>query len=113
MTFILFIITASIFLTLDKKGPGGHAFEFIYFSSTFWIQFNPNSTTFLLAAEVYPTPIRTTAHEVSVAVGKLGALAAIVLYNYIGSKTKFWVVSWFGLLGFCLTIFFIPDNAIG
>lgn len=110
MSFILFIIAASIFPILDKKGPGAHAFEFIYFFSSFWIQFGPNSTTFLLAAEVYPVEVRGTAHGVSAAVGKLGALAATVLYNYIGNRTKFWVVSWFGLLGFILTMLFIPDT---
>ena len=110
MTFMLFIIAASIFPILDKKGPGAHAFEFIYFFSSFWIQFGPNSTTFLLAAEVYPSPVRATAHGVSAAVGKLGALAATVLYNYIGSRTKFWVVSWFGLIGFIFTVVFIPDT---
>ena len=41
---------------------------------------------------------------------QLGALAATVLYNYIGSRTKFWVVSWFGLIGFLLTVVFIPDT---
>ncbi len=127
MSFILFIIAAGAFPILNKKGPGGKAFEFIYFFSSFWIQFGPNSTTFLLAGEVYPAPVRATAHGFSAAVGKLGALAATVLYNYIGSRTKFWVstalyplnrvadfriqvVSWFGLIGFILTIVFIPDT---
>lgn len=110
VSFILFIIAAGLFPKLDKKGPGGHAFEFIYFFSSFWIQFGSNSTTFLVAGEVYPAPIRATAHGVSAAVGKLGALTATVLYNYIGSRTKFWVVSWFGLIGFCLTLVFILDT---
>ena len=110
MSFILFIIAAAIFPILDKKGAGGHAFEFIYFFSSFWIQFGPNSTTFLLAGEVYPAPVRATAHGFSAAVGKCGALTATVLYNYIGSRTKFWVVSWFGLIGFTLTLIFIPDT---
>jgi MFS family permease len=110
MSFILFIIAASIFPTLNQKGPGAHGFEFIYFFSSFWIQFGPNSTTFLVAGEVYPSPVRATAHGVSAAVGKLGALAATVLYSYIGARTKFWVVSWFGLIGFILTIVFIPDT---
>ena len=110
MSFIPFIVAASIFSILDKKGPGAHAFEFIYFFSSFWIRFGPNSTTFLLAAEVYPAPILATAHGLSAAVGKLGALAATVLYNYIGSRTKFWVVSWFALLSFCFTILFILDT---
>jgi hypothetical protein len=32
------------------------------------------------------------------------------LYNYIGARTKFWVVSWFGLIGFILTFIFIPNT---
>lgn len=91
MSFILFIIAAAAFPVLNKKGPGSHAFEFIYFFSSFWLQFGPNSTTFLIAGEVYPAPVRATAHGASAAVGKLGALAATVLYNYIGARTKFWV----------------------
>ncbi|KAK5038099.1 hypothetical protein LTS07_001567 [Exophiala sideris] len=110
MSFILFIIAAAAFPILDKKGPGGHAFEFIYFFSSFWIQFGPNSTTFLLAGEVYPASVRATAHGFSAAIGKCGALSATIIYNYIGSRTKFWVVSWFGLIGFILTIVFIPDT---
>lgn len=59
------------------------------------LRFGPNCTTFLVAAEVYPASIRATAHGVSAAVGKLGALAPTILYNYIGNQTKFWVVSRF------------------
>ncbi|KIW26445.1 uncharacterized protein PV07_09539 [Cladophialophora immunda] len=110
MSFILFIIAAGLYPVLDVKGPGGKAFEFIYFFSSFWIQFGPNSTTFLVAGEVYPAPIRATAHGFSAAVGKLGALCATIIYNYIGGRTKFWVVSWFGLIGFIVTILFIPDT---
>lgn len=47
------------------------------------------SLQMLLAAEAYPSPIRATAHGVSAAIGKLDALTAVVLYNYIGSNTKF------------------------
>ena len=110
MNFVLFIIAAAIFPKLDTMGAGAHGFEFIYFFSSFWIQFGPNSTTFLVAGEVYPAPVRATAHGLSAAMGKCGALTATVLYNYFGSRTKFWVVCWFGLIGFCLTVVFIPDT---
>jgi len=108
--FALFIAGAAAYDTLTKPGSGVKLFQFIYFFSSFWNQFGPNSTTFLLAAEVYPTSIRSTAHGFSAAWGKLGALAPAILYNYIGNHTKFWVVSWFGLLGFLLTVVFIPDT---
>ncbi|GAC97990.1 potential glycerophosphoinositol permease [Pseudozyma hubeiensis SY62] len=108
--FILFIIGAALFNPLTKPGGGVKAFQAIYFLSSFFNQFGPNSTTFLLAAEVFPASIRATSHGVSAAVGKLGALAPAVLYNYIDNHTKFWVVSWFGLLGWILTMVFIPDT---
>ena len=38
------------------------------------VQFGPNCTTFLLAGELYPTDVRTTAHGTSAGVAKLGAL---------------------------------------
>ena len=109
MNFILFIIAATIFPSLDARGAGPHGFEFIYFFSSFWIQSGPNSTTFLVAAEVYPVPVRATAHGLSAAVGKCGALTATVLYNYRGPRANFRVVYWFGVIGFCLTVVSIPD----
>lgn len=87
-----------------------HAFQAMYFLSSFFNQFGPNSVTFLVAAEVFPTPIRATAHGFSAAVGKLGALLASVLYNYIDTQTKFHVVPWFGLAGALLTLLFLPDT---
>lgn len=108
--FLLFIIGAAMFNTLTKPGSGIKAFQAIYFLSSFFNQFGPNSTSFLLAAEVFPASIRATSHGVSAAVGKLGALAPAILYNYIDNHTKFWVVSWFGLLGWILTMVFIPDT---
>lgn len=33
-----------------------------------------------------------------------------VLYNYIGNRTKFWFVCWFGLVAFVLTLVFVPDT---
>jgi hypothetical protein len=112
MSFILYITAAGAFDSLytGPFTPGARGFIFIYFFSSFWSQFGPNSTTFLLAAEVYPAQVRSTAHGLSAAVGKLGALTSTVLYNYIDTRTKFWVVCWFGLIGFVLTIIFIPDT---
>lgn len=61
------------------------------------------------AAEVYPTSVRATAHGLSAATGKIGALLPTVIFNYIGNSTKFWVVCWAGLLGFLVTALFVPD----
>jgi sugar phosphate permease len=107
--FILFIVPAFHYAYYTSK-KGVHAFQAMYFLSSFFNQFGPNSVTFLVAAEVYPTPIRATAHGFSAAVGKLGALTAAILYNYIDTQTKFYVVPWFGLAGAILTFVFLPDT---
>jgi hypothetical protein len=49
-------------------------------------------------------------YDVSAAERKLGALAATVLYNYIGASLEFWVISCFNLVDFMLKIFFVPDG---
>jgi len=72
--------------------------------------FGPNSTSFLVAAEVYPTAVRASAHGFSAAVGKLGALTAAIMYAYISIQQKFYVVPWFGLLGMLVTAIFLPDT---
>jgi sugar phosphate permease len=73
--FICFIIPAALYDTLLKPGAGLAVFQFLYFFSSFWNQFGPNATTFLVAAECYPASVRATAHGFSAAWGKLGALA--------------------------------------
>ena len=108
--FIIFIISAAKYDELTKPGAPVKVFQFLYFFSSFWSQFGPNGTTFLLAAELYPAPVRATAHGFSAACGKLGALVPAVVYNYTGNQTKFWIVTWFGLIGFALTVLFVADT---
>jgi hypothetical protein len=109
MCFILFIVPAFHY---EYYTSAEHIKEFqvMYFLSSFFNQFGPNCVTFLVAAEVFPTPIRATAHGISAAAGKAGALLASVLYNYIDTQTKFYVVPWFGLAGVVLTLAFLPDT---
>ena len=107
--FVLFIVPAFNY-TYFTSVQGIRAFQAMYFLSSFFNQFGPNSVTFLVAAEVFPTAVRASAHGFGAAIGKLGALTAAVLYNYIDTKTKFLVVPWFGLLGMVLTWVFLPDT---
>ena len=109
MDFILFVVPGFHY-KYYSSAKHIHAFQAMYFLSSFFNQFGPNSVTFIVAAEVYPTAVRATAHGFSAACGKLGALTAAILYNYIGTQTKFYVVPWFGLGGMLLTILFLPDT---
>uniref|UniRef100_A0A8H7TNM5 Major facilitator superfamily (MFS) profile domain-containing protein n=1 Tax=Bionectria ochroleuca TaxID=29856 RepID=A0A8H7TNM5_BIOOC len=109
MCFLMFVIPA--FRYKYYTSPEGiHSFQAMYFISSFFNQFGPNSVTFLVAGEVFPTPVRATAHGFSACIGKSGALLASVLYAYIDDQTKFYVVPWFGLAGMLLTWLFLPDT---
>ncbi|KAL3156851.1 hypothetical protein ABBQ38_001120 [Trebouxia sp. C0009 RCD-2024] len=108
---ILFYIAAAVYPSLTSK-KGLPTFQFIYFFSSFWGQFGPNCTTFLLAGELYPTEVRTTAHGISAGVAKLGALWATIWFNYeplLVSRNKFWATATFNVVGFFLTLVFLPD----
>ena len=107
--FICFVIPAFNYKYYSGK-KGIHKFQAMYFISSFFGQFGANSVTFLVAAEVYPTPVRASAHGFSAAIGKLGALTAAVLYNYIDPQQRFYVVPWFGLAGALITLIFLPDT---
>jgi hypothetical protein len=109
LDFVLFVVPAFHY-QYYRSAPHIHAFQAMYFLSSFFNQFGPNCVTFLVAAEIYPTAIRASAHGFSAACGKLGALFAAVLYNYIDTQTKFYVVPWFGLAGVVLTVVFLPDT---
>jgi len=108
MDFILFMVPAFNFEYYTSEA---HISEFqtMYFLSSFFHQFGANCVTFLVAGEVYPTSVRATAHGISAAVGKLGAVLATVLYNYIDDQQKFHFAPWFGLAGMVVTFFFLPD----
>ncbi|KAK9321547.1 major facilitator superfamily domain-containing protein [Lipomyces orientalis] len=109
MDFILFVVPGFHYKYYTQK-EHITAFQAMYFLSSFFNQFGPNSVTFLVAAEVFPTSVRATAHGIGAASGKLGALFASVLYNYITTQQKFYVVPWFGLLGMVVTFVFMPDT---
>ena len=88
MDFILFLFGAIFFESLQRPGTNIKIFQAMFYASSFFQQFGPNCVTFLVAAEVFPTSIRSTAHGVSAAIGKLGALAPTILYHYIDNREQ-------------------------
>lgn len=59
--FICFTIPAFNY-SYYSSIEGIHKFQAMYFLSSFFNQFGPNAVTFLVAAEVFPTPVRASAH---------------------------------------------------
>ncbi len=66
-------------------------FLLLFGASYFFAEFGPNTTTFVMAAECYPTSVRTTGHGLSAGIAKLGAFMGVYLFPQISEA--------FGLTG--------------
>ncbi|KAJ1292486.1 hypothetical protein BS78_02G395100 [Paspalum vaginatum] len=60
----------------DLKNKYTALFAIFYALTFFFANFGPNSTTFVLPAELFPTRVRSTCHAISAASGKAGAIVA-------------------------------------
>ena len=85
-------------------------FQFLYFFSTFWGQFGPNATTYVVPGEVFPTDVRAFFHGISAATGKLGAIAASQVFASASITTIFYVSSGCGFFGVLFTWLLLPDT---
>ncbi|PBK75506.1 phosphate permease [Armillaria solidipes] len=78
MLTIIFVIMGFAYDALTKTKSASNAFVFLYCLANFFQNFGPNTTTFVIPGEVFPTRYRSTAHGISAASGKLGAIVAQV-----------------------------------
>ncbi|KAJ7716744.1 phosphate transporter [Mycena maculata] len=89
---ILFICMGFGYDKMLESTSGKNAFVFLYCLTNFFQNFGPNVTTFVIPGEVFPTRYRSTAHGISAASGKLGAIVAQVGFGNmvnIGGTNKF------------------------
>lgn len=95
-----FIMLTAIFVCMGfgyekmtKGTPAAlKAFVFLFCLANFFQNFGPNTTTFVIPGEAFPTRYRSTAHGISAASGKLGAIVAQVGFSQlkdIGGKNAF------------------------
>ncbi len=88
-------------------------FLVLYGVSYFFAEYGPNTTTFVLAAELFPVNLRTTGHGLSAGTAKVGAfLGALIfpifLHNY-GLHGTLMITFFFSLAGLLLTTFCIKE----
>jgi PHS family inorganic phosphate transporter-like MFS transporter len=91
LTF-LFVILGFGFDKLNANSNTKKGFVFLYCLANFFQNFGPNVTTFVIPGEIFPTRYRSTAHGISAATGKLGAIVAQVGFSQlkdIGGSNKF------------------------
>jgi len=64
--------------TEHKRG-----FAVMYGMTTFFANFGPNTTTFIIAAEIFPARLRSTCHGISGAFGKVGAIIGVFGFGLV------------------------------
>ncbi|RDW73679.1 putative inorganic phosphate transporter 1-6 cotransporter [Coleophoma crateriformis] len=78
---ILFIVIGFAYNHLSP-----HALLALYVLAQFFFNFGPNSTTFIVPGECFPTRYRSTSHGISAASGKVGAIIAQCVFGPLRTK---------------------------
>ncbi|KAL1924999.1 uncharacterized protein VTP21DRAFT_4653 [Calcarisporiella thermophila] len=112
---VIFLILGGAFNQI--KNSSIPAFIVLFTLAQFFTNFGPNSTTFIVPGEVFPTRYRSTGHGISAASGKLGAIVAQIGFSQlkdIGGKNAFIdkLLIIFGIIMFLglLFTFLIPET---
>jgi PHS family inorganic phosphate transporter-like MFS transporter len=88
-------------------------FVALYCLNYFFTEFGPNTTTFVLPAEIFPMSVRTTSHGISATVGKVGAAIGTfsfpLLQARFGLPGPMWVAGLCCLGGLAVTWFLLPE----
>jgi MFS transporter, PHS family, inorganic phosphate transporter len=86
----------------------------IFGLSYFFVEFGPNTTTFVLPSEVFPVSMRTTGHGTAAGIGKLGAFIGVFLVpflqEHVGLQGMLGVAAAASVAGFAIT-FLLPEPA--
>lgn len=89
-------------------------FLLIFGLSYFFIEFGPNTTTFVLPSEIFPVSMRTTGHGIAAGIGKLGAFIGVFLVpqlqKSIGLRGMLLVAGGSAVAGYLLTLV-LPEPA--
>jgi MFS family permease len=83
------------------------AFIAIFGLSYLFVEFGPNTTTFVLPSEIFPVSARTTGHGISAGVGKLGAFLGVfvvpALETRLGLRPMLAIAAGSAVVGILLT----------
>jgi PHS family inorganic phosphate transporter-like MFS transporter len=81
MLTILFVVIGFAYHKLPTNGLLA-----LYVLAQFFFNFGPNSTTFIVPGECFPTRYRSTSHGISAASGKVGAIIAQVVFGPLRTR---------------------------
>ncbi|THW16860.1 inorganic phosphate transporter [Aureobasidium pullulans] len=112
--FVLFLVIGTSYRKLMDTQRSS-VLVVLYILTQIFFNFGPNTTTYIIPAEVFPTRYRCTAHGISAAFGKLGAVLSQCILGWItgsikDNKTYLLVFSAFMLVGLVMTVYWIPHS---
>ncbi|KAL2946545.1 hypothetical protein AAZX31_20G020000 [Glycine max] len=106
-----------------KEHHKNKVFMVLYGLAFFFANFGPNTTTFIVPAELFPARFRSSCHGISGAVGKVGAIIGSVGFLWashrkkedgypkgIGMKVSLIILGGVCLLGMVITYFFTRET---
>jgi PHS family inorganic phosphate transporter-like MFS transporter len=95
---VLTIVLAVLSLGYDYFLAHPTGFIVLYTIANFFFNFGPNTTTFVIPGEVFPTRFKSFAHGISAAFGKLGAIIGIQLVAPFFKKNAAVVMGVFSMI---------------
>ncbi|KAF9356483.1 Inorganic phosphate transporter pho84, partial [Mortierella sp. AD094] len=117
-----FVMSCILFCALgfaydEIRNASSILFIVLFALTQFFQNFGPNSTTFIIPGEVFPTRYRSTGHGIAAGSGKLGAIIAQVGFSRMkdnggpnaGIPTLLKIFALFMLIGLLVT-FLIPET---
>nr|XP_043619041.1 probable inorganic phosphate transporter 1-9 [Erigeron canadensis] len=117
-----FLFMAVSLFTIAKINTGGWGsdpgigFIILYGLTFFFCNFGPNTTTFIVPAELFPARFRATCHGISGAVGKVGAIIGSIGFIWTSRNSRDGVsdtlkaMGGVCVLGFFVTYFFTRET---
>ena len=79
---VMYVVCGIVLASQGSSLPRG-VFYSLYGLSFFFCNMGPNTTTFVIPSEIFPTSIRASAHGISAATGKVGAVIGTALMPVI------------------------------
>lgn len=108
---ITYIIMGAFYKQLVKQS---WLFIVIYGITFFFTNAGPNTTTYVIPSESFPTEVRATCHGISAAAGKLGAIFGAIgmapLLDSAGISVVFFVCSAVAIVGAVFSYFFTKET---
>jgi len=114
-TCILYLILSLSYNSLVNSTTAAlYFFVFLYALTFFFCNFGPNTTTFVIPSELFPTKIRSLASGISAASGKAGAILTAFAFPQliveIGLPAVLGILGLCSFLGFIVTYYCVPET---